>query len=62
MVILWGWVFLMSEVSALALNFSTRWSTTLPPKVNLPHAIDFKEFRGAVTPKLRPKLGGTKPS
>ena len=31
---------------------STRWSTTLSSKVNLPHAIDFRALCGTVTSKL----------
>ena len=34
---------------------ATRWSTTLPSKVNLPHAIDFRALCGTVTSKLTRK-------
>ena len=37
-------------------RLTTRWSTTLSSKVNLPHAIDFRALCGTVTSKLTRKL------
>ena len=42
-----------------AIGDSTRWSTTLPSKVNLPHAINFTCKSGHVTPQY---LGTTRPA
>jgi len=42
---------------------STRWSTTLSPKVNLPHAVDVRASCGAnVGHVTLHNLGSTKPS
>ena len=37
---------------------ATRWSTTLSPKVNLPHGINFRALSGANLAKLPPGMKG----
>ena len=41
---------------------TTRWTTTLSPKVNLSHAINFRALQGAKLVKQPSKFEATKPS
>ena len=41
----------------IGIGVSTRWSTTLSSKVNLPHAINFRASCGADLVTLHPVVG-----